>query len=296
MTFVNSDILIAGYSSLSYSASFLRQKGIVLYIPFHHVYSTKHIKLESDDSIIINKEKILNSLSGRTLIRDRIEGPEINKSLFEERVTPITMTQYWKPDLFLSCGENCLRAFILKYLNLRDNSYLFDWASCEKFKILPEILSNTLEHHIENNIINNNNVENIHLYNFGEGEREKIIYIHHPDKEYQKRVSKRFFDAIHSSKKICFLYTYGRNNLYVSDEEFDSLINIIIEKYPNLDFRLFILKYNGEGCEMNLVRETSYIKKYEYKTTTRPPWISEEIYKCEAFREVIKEAFTFPEH
>jgi len=87
MTFVNSDILIAGNSSLSYSASFLRQKGIILYIPIQHVYSTKHIKLETDNSIIINKEKILNSLSGRTPLRDRIEGPEINKS--EERVTPI---------------------------------------------------------------------------------------------------------------------------------------------------------------------------------------------------------------
>jgi len=60
--FVNSDILIAGKSSFSYSASFLRKKGIILYVPISHAYSTKHIKLECPNSIIINKEKILSTL------------------------------------------------------------------------------------------------------------------------------------------------------------------------------------------------------------------------------------------
>jgi hypothetical protein len=60
--FVNSDILIAGKSSFSYAASFLRKKGIILYIPIAHAYSKQHVKLESKDSIFINKEKIYNCL------------------------------------------------------------------------------------------------------------------------------------------------------------------------------------------------------------------------------------------
>jgi hypothetical protein len=62
MAFVNCDILIAGKSSFSYAASFLRQKGIILYIPIRHAYSEKHLRLDSANSIIINKEKIYKQL------------------------------------------------------------------------------------------------------------------------------------------------------------------------------------------------------------------------------------------
>jgi hypothetical protein len=62
MAFVNADILIAGKSSFSYSASFLRQKGIILYIPIQHAYAEKHLKLDSANSIIENKEKIYQQL------------------------------------------------------------------------------------------------------------------------------------------------------------------------------------------------------------------------------------------
>jgi hypothetical protein len=62
MAFVNADILISGKSSFSYAASFLRQKGIILYIPIQHAYSEKHLKLDSANSIIENKEKIYKQL------------------------------------------------------------------------------------------------------------------------------------------------------------------------------------------------------------------------------------------
>jgi|APGre2960657444_1045066.scaffolds.fasta_scaffold03891_6 hypothetical protein len=60
--FVNSDILIAGKSSLSYSASFLRQKGIILYIPIRHVYANKHVALDFPEKIRTYKEHIINSI------------------------------------------------------------------------------------------------------------------------------------------------------------------------------------------------------------------------------------------
>lgn len=195
----------------------------------------------------------------------------------------------WKPDIFLSLGENCLSAFILKHFKLRENSYLFDWASCERFDICPDILNNSLEHHIFNNIINNDNINTLVQFPFGEGDRRKIIYVHHPDKEYQKRVSQRFFDVINSNKKVLFLYSYGRNNLHVSDEDFDKLINTIKINYSNLEFKLLIIHYIGEGTEFNLIKKTSLITKYEYKTTTPPPWHSNEMDKLEVFKEILSE-------
>ena len=60
--FVNSDILISAKSSLSYSASFLRQKGIILYIPMRHAYTDKHIALNYPEKIRISKEIILKSI------------------------------------------------------------------------------------------------------------------------------------------------------------------------------------------------------------------------------------------
>jgi hypothetical protein len=62
---VNADILVAGFSSFSYSASFLRRKGIVLYPKFWHSYPSKHILIDPPELIIQNKERILKSISDR---------------------------------------------------------------------------------------------------------------------------------------------------------------------------------------------------------------------------------------
>jgi hypothetical protein len=196
------------------------------------------------------------------------------------------MISEFEPDLCLSLGENCLGAFILKLFNLRNQSYLFDWASCERFDILLDILNNDLNHHIYNNITTNNVVNTLQNFAFSEGDRSKIIYIHHHSKDYQLRVAERFFDAINSNKKILFLYTYGRNNHNISNNDFDNLILIIKNKYPSLNFKLMILHYVGKGNEFKLVRNTETIIKYEYKTETPPPWSTEEIDKCEIFRDL----------
>jgi hypothetical protein len=62
---VNADILVAGFSSFCYSASFLRRKGIVLYPKFWHSYPSKHILIDPPELIIQNKERILKSISDR---------------------------------------------------------------------------------------------------------------------------------------------------------------------------------------------------------------------------------------
>jgi hypothetical protein len=60
---INADILFSGFSSFSYSAAILRRKGIVIYCKFWHNYSKKNILIENPESIIKNKEKIINSIN-----------------------------------------------------------------------------------------------------------------------------------------------------------------------------------------------------------------------------------------
>uniref|UniRef100_A0A6C0ER66 Papain-like cysteine peptidase n=1 Tax=viral metagenome TaxID=1070528 RepID=A0A6C0ER66_9ZZZZ len=201
------------------------------------------------------------------------------------------MITNFKPDICLSLGENCLSAGILKSLNLKNESYLFDWAACEKFDILLDILNNDLGHHIYNNINNNNVVNTMHNFQLGEGDRSKIIYLHHPeDKEYQIKVAQRFFDTINNdSLKILFIYSYGMASLNISDDEFDNLIKIMINKYPNLNFKILILHYAGEyfgedNYQFNLVRNTDIIYKYDFYTKTRPPWPMDQLHEYEIFK------------
>lgn len=114
----------------------------------------------------------------------------------------------FKPDYFISLGENCLSAGILKYCNLRIDSNLFDWASCEKFEIIENIFKYGCDKHIELNIKNNFNMisSNKNYYKKNKFPRDKIIYVHHPNKEYQIRCALRFFEKINNKNKVVFVF------------------------------------------------------------------------------------------
>jgi hypothetical protein len=47
--------------------------------------------------------------------------------------------------IYLSLGDNCHAAWLLKYFNLRKSSNLFDWAACERFEILTNILLHNID-------------------------------------------------------------------------------------------------------------------------------------------------------
>lgn len=59
---VNCDLLFAGHSSFSYSASMLRRKGIVLYSPFWHSYPEKYLCVRDPLDIITYKDLILERI------------------------------------------------------------------------------------------------------------------------------------------------------------------------------------------------------------------------------------------
>lgn len=61
--FVNADIFLAGFSSLSYSASLIRAKGIVLYPhSFRHAYPTRNLCVRQPSDIGGFREPILHAL------------------------------------------------------------------------------------------------------------------------------------------------------------------------------------------------------------------------------------------
>ena len=59
---VNCDLLFAGFSSFSYSASMLRRKGIVLYKKFWHSFSPRALCIGHSSDIIAHKDCILDYL------------------------------------------------------------------------------------------------------------------------------------------------------------------------------------------------------------------------------------------
>ena len=60
--FVNADVLLTGFSSLSYAAAMLRRKGCVLCTPFWHQYSNNAICLKKPEDILSNHSKIISAL------------------------------------------------------------------------------------------------------------------------------------------------------------------------------------------------------------------------------------------
>ena len=67
---VNSDILVAGNSSLSFSAAMIKQKGVVIHRPFFEKYSEKHIEIHNPSEIPEQKEKLFRDLGFYSLLSD----------------------------------------------------------------------------------------------------------------------------------------------------------------------------------------------------------------------------------
>jgi len=58
----NADILFAGHSSFSYSATILRLKGMVLYTPIMHSYTETDLVVRNPEDILNQSKKILSSV------------------------------------------------------------------------------------------------------------------------------------------------------------------------------------------------------------------------------------------
>jgi hypothetical protein len=66
---VNADVLVAGHSSLSFSATMLKQKGITIHLPFCCIYSKKHIEIHSPHELSHYKTQLFQSIGPHSLLQ-----------------------------------------------------------------------------------------------------------------------------------------------------------------------------------------------------------------------------------
>jgi hypothetical protein len=70
---VNADVLIAGHSSLSFSATMLKQKGVSIHLPFCCIYSRKHIEIHSPHQLPEHKTKLLQTIGFHSFLEKDTE-------------------------------------------------------------------------------------------------------------------------------------------------------------------------------------------------------------------------------
>ena len=66
---VNADVLMAGHSSLSFSATMLKQKGVTIHLPFCCIYSKKHIEIHNPYELTEHKTKLFESIGLHSLLK-----------------------------------------------------------------------------------------------------------------------------------------------------------------------------------------------------------------------------------
>jgi hypothetical protein len=70
---VNADVLLAGHSSLSFSAAILKQKGITIHLPFCCIYSKKQIEIHSPHRLPEHKTKLLQAIGFHSFLKKDTE-------------------------------------------------------------------------------------------------------------------------------------------------------------------------------------------------------------------------------
>jgi hypothetical protein len=154
----------------------------------------------------------------------------------------------------VSIGDCCVPAEITRNNNARCGSFIFDWAQ-SNLGVACDIFKNGIEWHIENNI-NNQTYYNHPKYQF-----KKLYYPHHEDTNYMVRCAERFFKVLNSDDNVIFLYM---SSYRLDVEEIINLQNIILSKYPKLNFKIVAATSQGiPGHEIYHTNINEYIDTYQ---------------------------------
>lgn len=233
----NGNILIINLAKLNINLmNIINQRFFhkIIIINCHHIEFWNRIKILNNYKLIKRKQYVANS----------------------NFITMNILEYKYKIPTFISIGNTCTVAYQLKELNLRYNSYPFDWAKCN-IKKLNEVLKN-----------NFNNFSNLNIFKFSEKHLYKfktnygsyilkndynINFAHEFLNEYELHILKNKFDIRISKFKnnknnyIIFILLNLEKNI---DKELDELI-INLKKYFNNFKILFISNY--------LIKKNDYI-------------------------------------
>lgn len=153
---------------------------------------------------------------------------------------------------YISIGPNCASAIILKSVNLRTESYPFDWAlqSTVSFNnSLIECIMDDFKYFLTElpNIVNKYNIGIHHLPN------DISIAI----SMYERKIS-RFKSILNSSKKILFVYAeepylYDKSYRENSENLFKKIYDFnlfLFNNYPNLKHDILFIGFDKINIEL----------------------------------------------
>lgn len=173
---------------------------------------------------------------------------------------------------FISLGNNCFSAAILKLYNLRDCSFMFDWSLTTVDKVI--------------NILNNYSIDNCDELI----ENKLVEFVHHSDLSYRKRCIERFFNVLASNEEKVFLLTLFDD---FDKEQIIYLTKMLREKTTNFKLICIDLVYNKEfeTHELELENMSEYFEYWSLKTNLMaayPSGTREGILKYKIFYKIFK--------
>lgn len=171
---------------------------------------------------------------------------------------------------FISLGNDCFSAAILKLFKLRDCSYMFDWSITNVNNII--------------NILNNYSFNNCdELIN-----NSLINFVHHSDLSYRKRCIERSFNMLKNTEEKVFVLTL-KENFY--KEQIIKLVEVLREKTNN--FKLIIIDIiscstNGLEKVENMSDQFEYWRLETTESTPFPSGTNEGIIKYKIFYKIFE--------
>ena len=169
-------------------------------------------------------------------------------------------------DEIISLGSNCCPGLSLKTLNIKKQTYPFDWVRTNS-KIIYDILLNGTENYIKfnENISNDFYLKDLHSYTHPFFNSSHINYYgqhftHYTDITTNELIIKfkkyldRFYDLLNSNKKILFIHS-NEEYIYHKKSRDDKILlykylckinDLLEEKYPNLNFEIINIDINND--------------------------------------------------
>lgn len=171
-----------------------------------------------------------------------------------------------KYDEIISLGTNCNPGLSLRELNIKKETYPFDWIRSNS-KIIYDLLLNGRDKYISFNTIKSDDyytkhLDSIDIINFPESHinyygQYFTHYYHLTTNEVIDKFNNyfnRFFNILNSNKKVLFIHSHeeylyhkkSRDNKLEFYNYLCKINDIIEEKYPNLSFEILNIDINNE--------------------------------------------------
>jgi len=177
----------------------------------------------------------------------------------------------------VSMGSNCPPGLSCRTLGIKGETYPFDWIRSNS-KIIHDVLVNGPDKYLLFGKESSDEyyVKDLHSYTQPGFSKSHINYYgqhftHYTDMTPTvlhttfKRYMDRFFELLHYDKKIIFLHTHeeyryhkkSRDDKIELNDYLCKINDILMEKYPNLDFKILNIDYDNKFQDYKNIKNIS---------------------------------------